>query len=494
MDKALIASDALEKSLKKRIADVYGEALKRAVRNNRAFLTNVKNLDEHAKKLEAGGWTSEKIEKWRKEEVLRLLRQQRLVQSIADEMDRAGMEIAPEIKARMAEVYKVNSDATFRHINSRVNANFALIPKAQVKIILDDAQPVFSKIAYQHLGKNKVIRDALQSQMAQAAILGESQEKIIKRIQKVTGQAEYQARRVAQTERNRVQSQARADALHEAAQAGVIVTKKWSARMRNTRDSHAALNGVEIPENEKFRTIWGNELRYPGDPEAPASEVCNCHCVLIPGVLLPGENTDARLKNAPKSDIIKGEERVETAPEKAAAIEKEFRYTDAWGDAFSPIDSASFAAMPTDAQEQAAAGIRKAKELFRLDTLPERISFGDTRGAFGMYSEKNRTLTLSRARCKAPAEAYSTMVHELTHYYDQKSGHIAEGVYKQALKELGLRANSKEAANETLKAIGLGNRKEAKDLHEVLAYSVENAVKGSSSILAKKILEIIGRK
>lgn len=264
--------------------------------------------------------------------------------------------------------------------------------------------------------------------------------------------------------------------------------------MRNTRDSHAALNGVEIPENEKFRSIWGNELRYPGDPEAPASEVINCHCVLIPGVLMPGENADARLKNAPKSDIIKGEERVETAPEKAAAIEKEFRYTDAWGDAFSPIDRASFAAMPTDAQEQAAAGIRKAKELFRLDTLPERISFGDTRGAFGMYSEKNRTLTLSRARCKDPAEAYSTMVHELTHYYDQKSGHIAESVYKQALKELGLRANSKEAANETLKAIGLGNRKEAKDLHEVLAYSVENAVKGSSSILAKKILEIIGRK
>ena len=344
MDKALIASDAVEKALKKRIADVYGEALKRAVRNNRAFLTNVKNLDKHAKKLEAGGWTSEKIEKWRKEEVLRLLRQQRLVQNIAAEMDKAGMEIAPEIKARMAEVYKVNSDATFRHINSRVNANFALIPKAQVKIILDDAQPVFSKIAYQHLGKNKVIRDALQSQMAQAAILGESQEKIIKRIQKVTGQAEYQARRAAQTERNRVQSQARADAMHEAAQAGVIVTKKWSARMRNTRDSHAALNGVEIPENEKFRTIWGNELRYPGDPEAPASEVINCFCVLIPDVKLPPENDGLRLKKEGKSGIIEGEGSPENAAEKAGAIEKEFRYTDAWGDSFSPIDRASFAA------------------------------------------------------------------------------------------------------------------------------------------------------
>ena len=488
MDKALIASDAVEKALKKRIADVYGEALKRAVRNNRAFLTNVKNLDKHAKKLEAGGWTSEKIEKWRKEEVLRLLRQQRLVQNIAAEMDKAGMEIAPEIKARMAEVYKVNSDATFRHINSRVNANFALIPKAQVKIILDDAQPVFSKIAYQHLGKNKVIRDALQSQMAQAAILGESQEKIIKRIQKVTGQAEYQARRAAQTERNRVQSQARADAMHEAAQAGVIVTKKWSARMRNTRDSHAALNGVEIPENEKFRTIWGNELRYPGDPEAPASEVINCFCVLIPDVKLPPENDGLRLKKEGKSGIIEGEGSPENAAEK-----KEFRYTDAWGDSFSPIDRASFAAMPTDAQEQAAAGIRKAKELFGLDTLPEKISFGDTRGAYGMYSEKSRTLTLSRARCKDPAEAYSTMVHELTHYYDHKRGHIAESVYKQALKEMGLRANSREAKKYVFQLIHDSYSEKEKPC-EILAFSIEKAVLGSKNALAKKILEIIERK
>ena len=262
--------------------------------------------------------------------------------------------------------------------------------------------------------------------------------------------------------------------------------------MRNTRDSHAALNGVVIAENEKFRTIWGNELRYPGDPSAPAKEIINCYCVLIPDVLLPGENTDARLKNASKSGIIKSEERAETAPEKAAAIEKEFQYTDAWGDAFSPIDRASFAAMPTDAQEQAAAGIRKAKELFGLDTLPERISFGDTRGAFGMYSEKNRTLTLSRARCKDPAEAYSTMVHELTHYYDQKSGHIAEGVYKQALKELGLRANSKEAENLLIQLVGVKYKKEER-ISEALAFSVELSQKGTHNKLAMKIFEIVTR-
>jgi len=53
-------------------------------------------------------------------------------------------------------------------------------------------------------------------------------------------------------------------------------------------------------------------LRFPGDPNAPASEVINCHCVLIPGVLLPDEelgedgeviSTEA-LKDAPENGKI----------------------------------------------------------------------------------------------------------------------------------------------------------------------------------------------
>lgn len=147
--------------------------------------------------------------------------------------------------------------------------------------------------------------------------------------------------------------------------------------------------------------------------------------------------------------------------------------------------------IPADAQQRAADGIRKAQELFKLDTLPQKIGFGDMRGAYGMYSETTRTLTLSRTRCKDPEEAFSAMIHELTHYYDHVSGHVAGTVYKQALKEMGLRANSRAAFDETVKAIGYKNMTEAKDLHEVLAYSVENAVKGTSSILANKILEII---
>lgn len=204
-------------------------------------------------------------------------------------------------------------------------------------------------------------------------------------------------------------------------------------------------------------------------------------------------SADNRLKNSAENDIINSEENAADPEQKAESIEKAFRYSDAWGDEYSPIDRASFASMPADAQQRAADGIRKAQELFKLDTLPQKIGFSDMRGAYGMYSETTRTLTLSRTRCKNPGEAFSTMIHELTHYYDHKSGHIAESVYKQALKEMGLRANSREAKDFAQRIVGLTNIKDAKDPAEIFAFGMEKAVTGSENALAKKILEIVRR-
>ena len=43
---------------------------------------------------------------------------------------------------------------------------------------------------------------------------------------------------------------------------------------------------------EKFRTIWGNDLEFPGDPNAPAKEVINCHCVMVPDVATEEERAN----------------------------------------------------------------------------------------------------------------------------------------------------------------------------------------------------------
>lgn len=59
------------------------------------------------------------------------------------------------------------------------------------------------------------------------------------------------------------------------------VTLVWNAaRDLRTRDTHRALNGESVKFGEAFVSPRGARLRYPGDPQAPASEIVNCRCNL----------------------------------------------------------------------------------------------------------------------------------------------------------------------------------------------------------------------
>ena len=293
MDKALRASDKLEKALQKRIESVYGDALKQAVKSCERFLRKIRDVDEGKIKPPAYYDTPEKVLKWRRGFTRELLRRENVVKNIEKAIQQAGVEVEPVMRETIANVYHVNRLYTAELVDQQagVNLSYSVPTTAQAEIILKDSQPPMSKIAYQNLREAPAMMRRLQNEMTQAVMLGEDQKKMIHRIRNVMGNSAYCAKRIAQTERTRVQSQARADTIREAAEAGVVMHKRWSTRMVNSRDSHVALNGVEIPEGEKFHTIWGNALAYPGDPDAPAREVINCHCVLVPVVLPPEERS-----------------------------------------------------------------------------------------------------------------------------------------------------------------------------------------------------------
>lgn len=294
-DKAVLASDALEARLTKRIETVYGAALKKAIAENKRFFQKLRDIDSGKIQPPASYDTPEKVKKWREGYIRELMRQENVIASIRQQIELAGAAIAPEIKQEMANIYAVNRNYTATQISSAAGVSAASVnlmtgvTRRQAEIILRDTQPLFSKIAYQNLQTAPAIMRRLQNEMTQAALLGESQQKIVKRIRSVMGNSASNARRIAQTERTRLQSQSRAEQLKEAEDMGITTTKTWTARMVNTRESHAALDGKTVYESEKFKTIWGNELSYPGDPSAPAREVINCHCVMVPGVELAGD-------------------------------------------------------------------------------------------------------------------------------------------------------------------------------------------------------------
>lgn len=287
-------ANGLESSAVARLKAIYESALRTALRRQHAFLAQIKAIDEG--KIKPPQWYVDrgKEKEWREGFTRELLRKNKVIEGIMEDLNAVGGDAADIIREFTCDVYDVTRKETIEILSHEaaqmgVNPSFATYNKRQIGVLIREAQSPFSKLAYENLGKNPAVRRRLQNEMAQAAILGESQQKLVKRIQEITGQLTWQAKRVAQTERTRVQSQARFEAGAEAQALGVKVFHEWSTRMINSRDTHIVLNGKKAMQGEKFP---GSMLRFPGDPNAPAREVINCHCVLIPGVLLPDEELD----------------------------------------------------------------------------------------------------------------------------------------------------------------------------------------------------------
>lgn len=116
-------------------------------------------------------------------------------------------------------------------------------------------------------------------QTLQAAAAGKLHKReIAKAISASTAFSPARALLIARTETTMA---ANMGAYGAALQSGVNLEKYWIATDDNrTRDSHAAMLGTKpLPMDEPFE-VGSSLMMYPGDPSAPAEEVCNCRCVL----------------------------------------------------------------------------------------------------------------------------------------------------------------------------------------------------------------------
>lgn len=306
---AIERSDAIEQATMTRVVEIYTGALRKALKNKKAFLQKIADVDSGKIKPPQYYVDRGEVDKWREGFVRELMRQNKVIDGIMEQLNAAGADAAALIRDSMVDIYNANrQEATARLAIEAdqlgVSATFAQYDKRQIAVLLQEQQSPFSRLAYQNMGQNPAIRRRLQNELAQATILGESQREIIKRIRKVTGQTVAQARRVAQTERTRVQSQARWQAGNEAAAMGLRVYNTWSTRMINSRESHIALNGKAAMQGERFP---GSVLRYPGDPDGRAADVINCHCVLEPHIMRKnqmlnenGEIVDGQVQSLPE--------------------------------------------------------------------------------------------------------------------------------------------------------------------------------------------------
>ena len=143
----------------------------------------------------------------------------------------------------------------------------------------------FTKAAFLNLQNSNVIRTQLEVEFEKSLRAKEGRKGLVQRLQKVMGENLTRAQTNAQTERTRALNGKRyADALREykeVLESGTIRIAphfQWvnPLRAKQPRHQHVAISGTVKAVGEEF--LPG--LRFPGDPNAPASQVINCHCYI----------------------------------------------------------------------------------------------------------------------------------------------------------------------------------------------------------------------
>ncbi len=153
---------------------------------------------------------------------------------------------------------------------------------------LASTESPFTKLALDNLGNEEIIRRQLQVEIEKHIRAKERSDGLVERIRKVTGATINRAKTAAQTERTRALNGTRiSDAIrqyladydkaakgHRARPAVPVFQWVNPLSAKEPRHEHAAISGDKRPVGDEF--LPG--LRYPGDPDAPASQTINCHC------------------------------------------------------------------------------------------------------------------------------------------------------------------------------------------------------------------------
>ncbi len=185
-----------------------------------------------------------------------------VLNDVAEERER-------NINELLSELYSENQNAyagIYNLVVPQVNPQFVSAAMRKVSII--DAI-------------NTTTLNELRDAIAESIRLGESVKELAQRIEAIFDFAEeYRSIRIARTELIGCSNMAAMDVLV----ANDVEFKEWFTALDElVRPSHRALHGQIKRVNEAFVSpVTGESLLYPGDPDADASEVINCRCVVIP--------------------------------------------------------------------------------------------------------------------------------------------------------------------------------------------------------------------
>ena len=278
--------------LEERIAKLYREAAEDLEKTINEYFAKFIERDKEMRELigtEINGreWTEEDYKQWRLNQIGRGQRYEALQEKIAQRYTSANEVATAYINDATPGVYSLNRNFSAYQIENVVgNVGFDLFDEQTVKrlaIEQPDLMPFYPpKRALERgidiaWGKKQITKVTTSAILQGSSIPGIANALMTA----IPGMELTSAVRAARTAMTGAQNAGRMDSYAAAQRMGIKLQKRWLATLDNrTRHEHRKLDG-QVRDNEKPFEVDGEEIRFPGDPEAAGYLVYNCRCTLI---------------------------------------------------------------------------------------------------------------------------------------------------------------------------------------------------------------------
>ena len=317
-DPAHLETEALIEQMERKIAKIYKQAEKETQKKLDDYLKAFEKKDKKKRELlDAGEITQKEYNDWRTGQIMIGKRWEEMRDTLAQDLHNANEIARSVVNGYMPDVYALNHNyGTFQvESTSLVDTSYTLYDRQTVERLIrenpellplpgEQMKDTFKRFdAYKsgqkvNLGKkekkafDKLIADnkdirwqkgQIQSVMTQSILQGESVPHMAQRVARTMGETNRKATtRYVRTAATGAQNAGRVDSYKRAEKMGIELEQEWLAvHDGRTRHEHRLLDGEHVPVGKPF-VVEGEEIRFPGDPQAAGHLIWNCRCTLVP--------------------------------------------------------------------------------------------------------------------------------------------------------------------------------------------------------------------
>lgn len=229
----------------------------------------------------AGKKDAKAYKAWRKDRALHNDRLKALKKALTQDLTAADKMAMAYVNQVPAGVYAEGMNFATYEIEhgAKADTSFTLYNKNTVMELVANEPDLLPQAAFDKAKDTAWNSRHVTSAVTQAVLQGQTVPQLAASIADIAAMDRRAAMKAARTAITSAHSLGKLKGYERAVDMGIDVKKQWLAALDSrTRGSHRHLDGEVVKLDAEF----SNGLKYPGDPDGPASEVYNCRCTLVP--------------------------------------------------------------------------------------------------------------------------------------------------------------------------------------------------------------------